>query len=257
MKMKRCLACLLALWLFCAPALAEPRYPETARLVSDNAAVLSSSIAADLNTMNRMLDDLQLYVVTVDFLDGATLAEYAEGLREAWDLDEDEDALLLMAVGEDQCGLFLGDDWPLGHSLREKLMSTHFTEPFLKQDYNRAIAALMPALAEELNKTGDDELDMTGLFGVTAAAPADTWLHRGSDWEYADEDEEDFAQRFSDEDDDTGFSLGKVVLTVILLMVIFGNHKKGRYYHGRQGCGCFPFSSLLAALGIWKLWDRK
>jgi len=257
MKMKRCLACLLALWLCCAPALAQPRYPETARLVSDNAAVLSPSIATDLNTMNRMLDDKHLYVVTVDFLDGASLTDYAEGLREAWDLDDDEDALLLMAVGEDQYGLFPGDDWPLGRSLREKLLSAHFAEPFLNQDYNSAIAALMPALAEELNKAGDDHLDMTGLFGVTAAAPADTWLHRGTGVEYADEKHENLAQRLSEEDETTGFSLGKVVLTVMLLMVIFGNHKKGRYHHGRQGCGCFPFSSLLAALGIWKLWDRK
>ena len=56
-------------------------------------------------------------------------------------------------------------------------------------------------------------------------------------------------------------SLGKVILTVFLLMIIFGNrgHRRGR---GRRddrrgcGCGCMPFSSILAALGLWKLWDR-
>ena len=48
---------------------------------------------------------------------------------------------------------------------------------------------------------------------------------------------------------------GKVILTVFLLMVIFGNH--GRRRRSCMGCGCAPFSSILAALGLWKLWDKR
>ncbi|MBQ7866271.1 MAG: hypothetical protein IJ350_07860, partial [Clostridia bacterium] len=62
-------------------------------------------------------------------------------------------------------------------------------------------------------------------------------------------------ERVTEEDKDTGFSLGKVILTVFLLMVIFGK-KDRRGRHG-CGCGCAPFSSILAALGLWKLWDNE
>jgi len=44
-----------------------------------------------------------------------------------------------------------------------------------------------------------------------------------------------------------------VILTLFLLSVIFG--KKPRARRG-CGCGCAPFSSLLAALGLYKLWDK-
>ena len=64
--------------------------------------------------------------------------------------------------------------------------------------------------------------------------------------------------RVTREDKSTGFSLGKVLLTIFLLMVIFGNHQGRRGRRGRNGCGCgcAPFSSILAALGLWKLWDK-
>ena len=48
---------------------------------------------------------MRLYLATVDFLDGATLAEYGAGLRDKWDLGE-KDLLLLMAAGEDTFGFF-------------------------------------------------------------------------------------------------------------------------------------------------------
>jgi len=41
---------------------------------------------------------------------------------------------------------------------------------------------------------------------------------------------------------------------VFLLMVIFGGDRRRRRGCGCFGCGCAPFSSLLAGLGLWKLW---
>jgi len=58
------------------------------------------------------------------------------------------------------------------------------------------------------------------------------------------------------QDDESGISLGKALLTIFLLMVIFGNSGKRRNRRG-CGCGCMPFSSLLAGIGLWNLWGKK
>lgn len=69
--------------LLCAPALAEPRYPESGGVVTDAAAVLSASTVEDLRAFSEQLRkkaDMPLRVATVDFLDGASLADYGEEL---------------------------------------------------------------------------------------------------------------------------------------------------------------------------------
>lgn len=257
--MKRIMACLLAA-LICLPlvsALAEPRYPDSQGAVTDAAAVLSASTVQDLRALAEKLDDtLELCVVTVDFLDGAQLASYAEGLREKWALDSNA-LLLLMAVGEDRFGLFGGSyvNEHLSASVQQKLLSTSFEAPFLRQDYDGAIAALMPALATEIGKAWNGRIDIVGLFGTvdrTSFSTENDWLNRAVD--YARSYEQHF-DRVRDEAIDNGVSAGKVILTVFLLLIIFGNRGKRRNHEG-CGCGCMPFSSLLAGLGLWKLWKK-
>lgn len=240
--MKRLVACLLALLLCCNLAMAEPRYPERRTEVCDNACVLSASTHADLTALNHKLKGLRIWVAAVDFLDGESLNDYGQGLRKEWQLD-DEDLLLLMAVGEDQYGFFAGEDW-FDQSVLNKLLSVHFARPFLAQDYDAAVAALMPALAEEIGKVYGQRLDLDGMFGVTTSSAA--WTR---EWE------ERFREEAWQGEQEDSIGVGKVILTVVLLLVIFGNHKNKRYYHGRRGC--FPFSSLLAAFGLWKLWKKR
>lgn len=257
--MKRIMTLLLAalLMLPVFTALAEPRYPGNQGAVTDAAAVFSASTVQDLRALNEVLENiLNLRVVTVDFLDGATLAEYGEGLRAKWDLDEN-DLLLLMAVGEDKFGFF-GSRYVNEHlstGVQQKLLSTTFETPFLQQDYDGAIAALMPSLAKEVGKAWDEKIDMDGLFGTVSTASLNTeqdWLVRPVE---RLETVERHINRFMDEDDETGFSLGKVILTVILLLIIFSNYNKRGNRRG-CGCGCMPFSSLLAGWGLWKLWKK-
>lgn len=270
--MRKTFAFLLALTLLlallpAAPACAAitPRYPDRAQQVCDSAAVLSSDTVADVRTLNERLDDadadVTIYLVTVDFLDGADAAAYAAGLFEAWNL-HDDDLLLLLAVGEDAWAVLPGADVPLSAAALNRLLYADFEGPFLEQRYDEAVCALMPSLAEALSKTADAPVSTAGLFhqpeGQSERTAADTlsdWAERFAATYAAPEPDAD-RTRVQDDDDDSGIGLGKVVLTVLLLMVIFGKRRK-RYYHGRRGCGCMPFSSLLAALGIWKLWDRR
>lgn len=252
--MKRLIALLFAalLLLPAFAALAQPRYPGSQGPVTDAAAVLSSGTARDLRTLAERFmdaDTLKLRVATVDFLDGASLSAYGEGLREQWGLDEDE-LLLLMAVGEDKFGFFGGAyvNDHLSAATLQKLLSTRFEALFLQQDYDGAIAALMPALATEVGKAWRADVSVRGLFGQSDQAERLDWLDR------AVEQPERRAGRDSRDAIEDGLSLGKVVLTVLLLLVIFGN--RGRKNREGCGCGCMPFSSLLAGWGLWRLWKK-
>lgn len=265
--MKKIIAILLALLLLGSAALAEPRYPTRQDHVTDAAAVLSQSTVKDLASFADEVDDetsMDFYLATVDFLDGATLAEYAEGLRAKWRLGDD-DLLLLLAVGEDKFGSFGGEDVnrKLSPQVQDKLLSAYLEGPFLQQRYDEAIALYIPALTAEINKAFNENIRLTGLFGQTEPTQtledwAEDWMQRMTD---ASEKVRTNVQvrtgleRVTQEDKDTGFSLGKVILTIFLLMVIFG--KKNRYGRSGCGCGCAPFSRLLAALGLWKLWDNN
>ncbi len=238
--------------LLCAPALAEPRYPESGGVVTDAAAVLSASTVEDLRAFSDQLRkkaDMPLRVATVDFLDGASLADYGEGLFDRWDMD-DEELLLLLSVGEDRFAFFPGEDVELSAAVLNKLLSVYFEAPFLRQDYDGAIRALMPALCDEVNKAYRCQVSASGLFGQAERHHTE-WAGRATEEATA---APTVRQVVTEEDRSTGFSLGKVVLTVLLLMVIFGNDKKRR---NGCGCGCMPFSSLLAGLGLWKLWGDR
>lgn len=259
-RMNVCLALALLLLLLVSVAVAAPvpRYPARQGLVTDNAAVLSTSLVKDIGTLNNRLqgNDLgQLAVVTVDFLDGATIEQYASGLRTTWGLD-DKTSLLLLAVGEDQY-LLDGSSLPISRQTQQKLLSAYLEEPFLRQDYDGALTAFLPALAAELSKARGKTVDTTGLFGLASTSTqqrSQAWTERPQATSAPTA-----AQRFTQEDEESGFSLGKVFLTVFLLMVIFGNSGRARRRGnpGGCGCGCAPFSSILAGLGLWKLWGGK
>lgn len=248
-------AVFFALW---STALAEPRYPDfrTDGTIVDAAAVLSRETVNDLTEAIDIIEDetdVFLHVATVDFLDGASLQRYGEGLREQWNLGDD-DLLLLLCVGEDKFGLFGGRDVNrrLPSGIQQRLLSAYLEEPFLRQDYDGAINAFIPALAKEVARAWDEEIDLSGLFG-TVGRPLDMsdWLPRRLETEQRVE-----KRTVELEDDDSGISLGKALLTIFLLMVIFGNSGRRRNRRG-CGCGCMPFSSLLAGFGLWNLWGKK
>ena len=135
--MKKIICLLVALMLLCSAALAEPRYPKKQGEITDAAAVLSQSTMKDLAAFIDEVDDetsMEFYVATVDFLDGETIEHYAEGLRQSWRLDDD-DLLLLLAVGEDRFGTFGGEDVnkKLSPQVQEKLLSLAYIRAELEK----------------------------------------------------------------------------------------------------------------------------
>ncbi len=260
--MKKIICLLFAALMLFTTALAQPRYPQKQGEITDAAAVFSQSTMKDLAKFIDEVDDetsMEVYVATVDFLDGETIESYAAGLREHWRLGDD-DLLLLLAVGEDKYGSFGGEDVnkKLSTQVQEKLLSAYLAGPFLRQSYDEAIVSYIPALATEIGKAYGETIKISGLFGQQEQSQvnwAEEWSQRWADTNVkvsANVKVHTGLERVTQEDKETGFSLGKVILTVFLLTVIFG--KKDRR---GCGCGCAPFSRLLAALGLWKLWDNK
>lgn len=233
----------------CLCASAEPRYPSRTGHTTDAAAVLAHTTLEDLKALDDRLnaaDALRLKLVTVDFLDGADAEDYAAALFERWRLSED-DLLILMAVGEDRYAFEAGKDVDrlLPPGVQSKLLATHFEDAFLRQEYDAAIAAFVPALVSEVNKVYGVNVSTSGLFGRSSTSLFSNWA---SKLEYGASVVEDAAESFlTREDEDTGFSLVKVILTILLLMVVFGSRKK-------RG---IPFGKLLAVFGLFKLWKKR
>ena len=250
--MKKLICMLLACVMLLSCALAAPRFPQKGGSAVDNAAVLSQQTVEDVKKLHELVKKetkIELHLVTVDFLDGESIDKYAEGLMHAWDLDDDA-MLLLLAVGEDKFTAWAGKDVKVSSAVRQKVMASALSVPFLAQEYDEAVRSLMPALVTEINKAYGTRIDLNGLFGVQNTAPTVDWLQRALEEteERSRRMQENMERRIQrEQDEDDGISLGKIILTFIFLSMIFG--KKGR----RGGCGCAPFAGLF---GLWKLWDR-
>lgn len=255
------LACVLLLSLLCTPALAAPRYPQRQGVVTDAAAVLSADTVTHLRTVADDLSrkaNIALSIVTVDFLDGSDATAYAQGLQQHWQLD-DNSLLILIAVGEDHCIASGGSSVKLPAATLTKLVSTYLEPSILRLDYNGAMYAFIPQLLTEVNKTYNVNITAEA-FGIMPAATAVPFSY--TDWmtsrQTARQASGDVAgaalPRASAKNDDGGFSLWKIILTFFLLSTIFKNSKRLQR-HG-CGCGCFPFSRILAAFaGLFHLWD--
>lgn len=241
------LVCLLLCLCVCAAA--EPRYPHHGGETTDAAGVLAHTTLEDLRTLDSRLDKadaLRLKIVTVDFLDGSDVDDYAAVLFERWKLDDD-DLLLLLAVGEDKYAVKAGKDVDrlIAPAMQSKLLATHLEESFLQQEYDAAIAAFVPALVSEVNKVYGVSVRTDGLFGRAAQSMFGDWASKlQSGAEAVEQAADSFLTR---EDESTGFSLIKVVLTIVLLLIVFGSRR-------RKG---FPFGKILAGIGLFKLWKKR
>ena len=170
-----CLGCL-------ASAQAETEYPPRPQgVAADLAAVLGDDVIAGLSELSDRLDNAaggKIYVLTRHFLGGVEAQRYADKVFEVWSLGEN-DALLLMVIGEDSYALALGSAAKnaLSAETRTALLASCFRAPFLDRRYDAAVSELSQNLAQALAKARNASLDTAGLFGFqepTAEAPQAT-----------------------------------------------------------------------------------
>ena len=98
------LALTVALCLLAAlPSLAEARYPAQGETVTDDANVLSQTMARDIASYAEEVEsetNVKIHIALVSFLDGETPQKYADALFTRWELGEN-DLLLMGAAAED------------------------------------------------------------------------------------------------------------------------------------------------------------
>ena len=220
--------CVILLLLMTTAALAEPRYPSQSGVATDGAAVLSAKLLEDLRTLDKRLEHAdmpRIYVVTVDFLDGMDVQSYADALFQRWKLPEDA-MLLLLAVGEESCAIASGRnvDRLVSPSVQQQLLNTHLYEPYLAQRYDAAVAAYVSAVVAEYNKACGTSVRTDDLFRSVSASLFDNWASTQSHASVSAPAESILTR----EDKGTGFSLLKVLLIVVLLVLLFGSFRKAK-----------------------------
>ena len=175
MRMNRVFALLTAL-IVCLGMLpwaqADTEYPPFQGIVADMAGVLGESTVSDLEKLSERLEGVaggHIYVLTRHFLGGANVHEYAQKVFEVWNLG-DQDALLLMVIGEESYSLAAGSfvKSSLTAETLNSLLASQFRTLYLNRAYDEAAAAIAVDLGQRMAKAVGDALDVSGLFGRAA-----------------------------------------------------------------------------------------
>ncbi len=171
-KWSKILLVLLALTLcLSAGALALPE-PTENFYVGDFAGVLSGGTEREILELNDTLYDstgAELVVVTVDFLDGKDIENYAYQLFNDWGIGqkgENRGVLLLLAIGEENYWVTTGTgvESILSGQVLDGLLWDYLEENFAAGDYDAGVLSVSGAIADRLE-------DALGGSGSGAARP--------------------------------------------------------------------------------------
>lgn len=259
--LKRILALLAVLTLaFCLASAQAVTYPEKRGAVNDDAAVLSDATAQDIDTLNSR-GDVRFTVVTRHFLGGMDAQAYCDGLFDAWKLGGD-DILLLLVIGEERYAATVGGSIAGKYISTEQLnsiFSAKLRQPFIqKRDYDGAVGAFLLEAAARVAQAQGKTLNTAGLFGTeqtgTASGAAttdnsswssftswtgDLWSSFFSNDELNDASSQNYSENY-DYDNDSGFSVKRLVLIAVVLYIIL----RGRKKQGKSGLGILGWGTV-------------
>lgn len=240
---KRILCLLTVIICLCAfPAMARVTYPEQRGCVNDDAAVLSAQTVNDIIELNDRMDGAEFVVVTRHFLGGADAQEYCKGLFDYWQLDED-DALLLLVIGEERYDVMLGDFVRscISEEQLSSLLSSQLRAPFINErDYDKAVGNFLLSVSSQISRSTGENLNTGGLFGTENTAQEkvfDNW--KGNWWEgfFAEvvgEDDWDEEKEYAGDtyyyeayEDDASISR-LAIIAIVLVFIVSRRRKKGK-----------------------------
>lgn len=270
--MKRWIVWLFALLLLLPVASQAVSYPAQRGAVNDDAGVLSEQTAADIEQLNTAARnaDISFVVVTRHFLGGADAQSYCDGLFDAWKLDK-KTVLVLLVIGEERyaitCGQAVRD--MIGQEQINSLLAAKLRAPYLNdRNYDGAVGDFLLAMTAQAAKNSGNAVKTSGLFGsakesTAASQPAtgsqtidSSWYNWTGEWWNGFFSNDDtayyqagttaaYAQKDSRyEDENTGFSLGKLIFFAVVLMIISSRRKA----KGKSGLGLFGW--LVAGKGV-------
>lgn len=154
--------------LFSACAQAE-NAPRNLEAVTDLADVLSPETEQDITTLNtRMKREWKgrFLVITRHFLGGKDVRQYAAELFESWGLSQ-EDALLVMVIGEETYTLHLGKT-AAGYISTDEItamLATHFRGAYLNREYDAALADVALTYTSHMNRSLGKNVKTSDLLG--------------------------------------------------------------------------------------------
>ncbi len=152
----RLLALLGAFLLFASTPLWAIDIPASKGYVTDNAALLSPSVEANLERFLagfERSDSTQIVVLTVPNLAGEDVASYALKVAESWKIGQkggDNGALLLIAKDERKVRIEVGYglEGRLTDLLAGRIIDNEITPYFRQEDFNNGISAGVSAMVE-------------------------------------------------------------------------------------------------------------
>lgn len=266
---RRVLLSFAMLMLLCICSALAAGYPQQRGDVNDDAAVLSLDTANDIAEFNKRLKDADFVVVTRHFLGGAEVQSYCDGLFDAWNLQEDQ-ALLLLVIGEERYAVHMGAkvESMLSKEQMNSLLSSRFRSLYItERNYDGAVGTFLQSAGERIAQSSGHEFTAAGLFGTEAVredskSAFENW--KGAWWEgffgeSGSEYQPDNREESSDVDDirdeeDSGFSVGKLIFIVIVLSSVVKKRRRA----GKSGLGLIGWVfTVIGAKEIGKLFRGR
>ena len=223
-------------------ACAETEYPPRPQgTVADLAGVLGEQTIRDMETLSGRLEEKtggHLFVLTRHFLGGQEVSHYAQRVFEVWGLNEN-DALLLMVIGEESYDLALGSlaKATLHSESKTSLLAGHFRSAFQSRQYDEALADLAVNLGQTLAKAQGETLGTAGLFGQSAIQstpqpqkPSDWWygMFARDDYDAQESADESYWQDWQNEweYESTSINWRSVIIWGLVIYFLFFRRKK-------------------------------
>ena len=154
--------------------------------VSDYADVIDREVEEEIINANLELEEkngVQIAVVTVDFLDGANIEDYAYDLFNQWGIGSAESnngVLLLLAIGEDNYYCLAGDGLSnLLSAGRIKLLLNEYLEPdFASGDYSAGVSKTFNAIYDLVKDSSGAPIIQEPIYNSNSSSG--TSSHRSS-----------------------------------------------------------------------------
>ena len=207
---KRCfMICILLLCIWPCSALAVVDAPETV-YVGDYAGVLTDATEQYIIAENQKLAEAtgaQIVIVTVDFLDGMEIEDYAYTIFNAWGIGDEEcnnGLLLLLAIGEENYYAMQGAglEGVLSSGTLGDYLYDYLEPDFAAGDYDAGVYSVFNAFLQWFD-TYYDLSDTQGTAGIGILVPP-------------------AEERY----DDDGISLWFVVLIIIIVILLLSMYNR-------------------------------
>lgn len=245
MKMKRFLGLLGAFLIFFLPLTGLAKMPEkptnTTSYVFDYADILSADAMREMNEAADLLDgltDVEVVCVTVTFLDGMTVENYANDLYNDWGIggESSEGLLLLFSSGDREVRVETGDglQGQITDAISGRIVDDYGMDDFAENNFSEGLRKTYIALCERVAQARGETLDWDDSAN---SGQVNTGSTGGS---YTPSQQQD---------DGIGWMsiIGGMVLILIVLVVVFSMF--GRNSGTSGGCGCLPGCLLGSMFG--------